>query len=263
MNRLEPILATTRIELERRKQERPRVELQQLAERRLQAGDRRGLLAALRRPGLSVIAEHKRRSPSAGLIREGVELPEVVAAYERAGAAALSILTEGPNFGGSLDDLRRARDATALPLLRKDFVVDEYQLLEAAAFGADAVLLIVAALAPAELSRLLERAAGLDLDALVEVHDSRELMLAASAGAELIGINNRDLTTLEVDTARTFALLPAMPPGATVVAESGFSRPEQLVELGRAGIDAALIGEALMRSPDIEAACRALTAVRI
>ncbi len=256
MNRLDPILASTKAELAERQRERPVAELEQLAARR---SDWRGLLAALREPGVSVIAEHKRRSPSAGLIREGLGLPDVVRAYERAGAAALSILTEGPNFGGSLADLELARACTALPLLRKDFVVDEYQLLEAVAYGADAVLLIVAALEPAQLTRLLERAVALGLDALVEVHDSRELELAASAGAELIGINNRDLTTLEVDIARTFALLPAMPPGATVVAESGFSRPEQVAELAAAGIDGVLIGEALMRSPDIEQACRALT----
>jgi indole-3-glycerol phosphate synthase len=256
MNYLDPILATTRADVARRRRDRPTTELERLAARR---GDWRGLLAALREPGLSVIAEHKRRSPSAGLIREGLELPDVVQAYERAGAAALSILTENANFGGSLSDLRLARESTALPLLRKDFVVDEYQLFEAVACGADAVLLIVAALEPAQLTSLLARARGLGLDVLVEVHDSRELELAASAGAELIGINNRDLTTLAVDTARTFALLPAIPPGATVVAESGYSRPEQLAELAAAGVDAVLVGEALMRSADIEQACRALT----
>ncbi len=260
MNHLDPILATTRSELDRRRRERPEAELERLAARRREAGDRRELLAALREPGLSVIAEHKRRSPSAGLIREGLELADVVRAYERAGSAALSVLTEGPNFGGSLADLEAARTAATLPLLRKDFVVDEYQLLEAAACGADAVLLIVAALPAAELAGLLARARGLGLDVLVEVHDRRELELAAAAGAELIGINNRDLTTLEVDTRRTYELLPAMPAGATVVAESGFSRPEQLSELAAAGVDAVLIGEALMRSPDIERACRALTA---
>ncbi len=260
MNRLDPILATTRSELAERRRKRPEAELERLAARRREAGEGRGLLAALREPGLSVIAEHKRRSPSAGLIREGLELPDVVRAYERAGAAALSILTEGPNFGGSLADLQAARAAATLPLLRKDFVVESYQLLEAAAYGADAVLLIVAALPSTELTRLLARAGELGLDALVEVHDSRELEFAASAGAELIGVNNRDLTTLEVDVTRTYELLPGMPPGATVVAESGFSRPGQLAELAAAGVDAVLIGEALMRSPDIERACRALTA---
>jgi indole-3-glycerol phosphate synthase len=215
---------------------------------------------ALARPGLSVIAEHKRRSPSAGPIREDVSLEGVVAAYERGGAAALSILTEGPNFGGELDDLRAARQATALPLLRKDFIVDSYQITEAVLAGADAVLLIVAALTAAELAALHEQALGVGLSALVEVHDLAELEVAAGAGARIIGINNRDLTTLAVDTGRTFELLPHVPEGVLTVAESGYSRPEQLSELTTAGVDGVLVGEALMRSEDIEAACRALAA---
>jgi indole-3-glycerol phosphate synthase len=259
MNALERIVAATRDELDRR---RRAVSLDQLE----RAGTaRRGAVRpfreALAGEGISLIAEHKRRSPSAGLIREGVSLEHVVGSYERGGAAALSVLTEGPSFGGALEDLGAARAASGLPLLRKDFIVDEYQVYESLAAGADAILLIVAALSPAELSELHERSRALGLAALVEVHDAAELDVAVDAGAELIGINNRDLTTLVVDTARTFELLPLVPTGTVVVAESGFSERAELDELERAGVDAVLIGEALMRSREIEAACRALAGV--
>ena len=187
-------------------------------------------------------------------------LQDVVQAYERGGAAALSILTEGPSFGGSLEDLSAARRVSSLPLLRKDFIVDSYQLLEALAAGADAVLLIVAALEPEELARLHEVATRLGLAALVEVHDAAELETAAGLGAPIIGINNRDLTTLEVNPRTTFELLPRVPAMATVVAESGLRTRSELDRLAEAGLDAVLIGEALMRSPDIERACRRLTA---
>jgi indole-3-glycerol phosphate synthase len=259
MNRLEPILAATRADVTRRRGAVSEHELERLSSARLAAGDRRPFAAALAAPGLGLIAEHKRRSPSAGLIREGLTLEEVVSAYERAGAAALSVLTDGPSFGGSLEDLRAAREATSLPILRKDFVLDSYQVRESLAIGADAILLIVAALDQRALVSLHDLARGLGLAALVEVHDRDELARAADAGAELIGINNRDLTTLSVDTRRTFELLPLVPDGAVVVSESGFGRREQLEELVGAGVDAVLIGEALMRAPDIEAACRALT----
>ena len=255
MNALERIVAATREEVERRKREHP-LSSEDVAG---PGEGPRSFADAVARPGLSVIAEHKRRSPSAGAIREDLSLRDVVAAYERGGAAALSILTEGPNFGGSLADLREARSATALPILRKDFTVDPYQVTEARLAGADAVLLIVAALTPAQLVELHELSRALGMTALVEVHDLHELELAADAGAQVIGINNRDLTTLEVDVRRTFELLPRVPPGAVTVSESGFSRPEELAELARAGVDAVLVGEALMRSPDVEAACRAFT----
>jgi indole-3-glycerol phosphate synthase len=255
VNELERIVAATRQEVARRREAIPQRDL----ERQGQARDFRPFTQALTRPGLSLIAEHKRRSPSAGPIREGTPLEEVVQAYERGGARALSILTEGPSFGGSLDDLPSARDATGLPILRKDFIVDPYQLHESVAAGADGVLLIVAALPEPDLASLHEQAGALGLDVLVEVHDERELAVALSAGAQLIGINNRDLTTLAVDTGRTFELLPHIPASATVVAESGFSRRRELDRLAEAGVDAVLVGEALMRSPDIEAACRELT----
>jgi indole-3-glycerol phosphate synthase len=206
-----------------------------------------------------VIAEHKRRSPSAGPIREDADLAGLVQACERGGAAALSILTEPFHFGGSLDDLRTARAATHLPVLRKDFIVDPYQVYESAAAGADAILLIVAALEPGALGELLREAWGLDLDVLVEVHDSEELESALEVEAEAIGINNRDLSDFSVDIERTYELLSDVPAGKTVVSESGFSTREQLDELDRVGVDAVLIGETLMRAPDLEAALRELT----
>jgi indole-3-glycerol phosphate synthase len=253
VNRLEPILAATREEVARRREAVPLAALERRA-----SDEVRPFEEALARPGLSVIAEHKRRSPSAGSIRADLALEDVVTAYERGGAAALSILTEGPSFGGSLDDLRAARQASRLPVLRKDFVVDPYQVHEAFAAGADAILLIVAALTPSELGALHDEARGLGLSTLVEVHDGCELEIALQLAAPLIGINNRDLKTLEVDTRRTFDLAPRVGGSALVVAESGFRRPEQLDELEAAGVDGVLIGEALMRSADVEAACREL-----
>jgi indole-3-glycerol phosphate synthase len=246
VNALEPILAATRVEVDRRRANalEPR------------EGEVRDFTAALHRPGVALIAEHKRRSPSAGVIREDLTLEDVVAAYARGGAAALSVLTEGPNFGGSLDDLRRARAASTLPILRKDFIVDAYQVHEAFAAGADAILLIVAALDDAHLAELHDLAAELGLAALVEVHDERELDRALKVGAPLVGINNRDLSTLDVDTRRSHELARRVPGGTTVVAESGFSRRAQLDGLE---VDAVLIGEALMRAADVEAAVRALT----
>jgi indole-3-glycerol phosphate synthase len=260
VNVLEGIIASTRAELETRKVALPPDQLRSQADRR-SAEDRRSFADALCRPGLSVIAEHKRRSPSAGTIREGTSLEEIVGAYERAGAAALSILTEGPNFGGSLDDLRAARATAGLPLLRKDFIVDRYQVYEGVAAGADAILLIVAGLEDGAMRELYALAGEYGLDVLVEVHDVAELDRALGLGATIIGVNNRDLTTLKVDTARTFELRGRIPEGTIVVAESGFSTAEELARLVDAGVDGVLIGEALMRSPDLEAACRALTAV--
>jgi indole-3-glycerol phosphate synthase len=256
MNALERIVATTREEVARRRASVPVAELARGGGPRAEA---RRFVEALARPGLSVIAEHKRRSPSAGPIRGDLTLEEVVEAYERGGAAALSVLTEGPNFGGSLDDLRAARAAVSLPILRKDFTVDEYQLYEALEAGADAVLLIVAALEEPELARLYRLARGLGLAVLVEVHSRAELDVAAALGAEVIGINNRDLTTLTVDTGRTLELAPLVPAGTVVVAESGFRDAADLAGLAAVGVDAVLVGESLMRAPEVEAACRLLT----
>jgi indole-3-glycerol phosphate synthase len=260
-NALTPIIAQTRVRVDERRAATPPAALQRAAADRAAADPPRPFAAALRVGGLRVIAEHKRRSPSAGLIREGIALEDVVGAYERGGAAALSVLTDSDSFSGSLDDLQRARSAASLPILRKDFIVDPYQVTESLAAGADAILLIVAALEPAQLAELHAQARELGLDALVEVHDEPELEIAAGIGAQVIGINNRDLTTLRVDPERTFALLARIPDGAVSVSESGWRTRSELDRLQGAGVDGVLIGEALMRSPDIESACRALTGV--
>jgi indole-3-glycerol phosphate synthase len=254
MSVLSRILEEAGLEVARRKQMVPLSELQ--------AGSaevpRRGFRAALSRPGIGVIAEFKRRSPSAGRLREDADVASIAAAYECGGASAMSVLTEGPNFDGSLEDLRTAKAACGLPILRKDFIVDPYQLYEAHAAGADAVLLIVAALDRSQLASLHETASELGLDVLVEVHDSDELATAASIGASLIGVNNRDLRDFTVDIARTSRLLEEMPPGATVVSESGIAAPEQLRTLEQQGVAAVLVGEALMRAPDPQSALAAL-----
>ncbi|HEX5925277.1 MAG TPA: indole-3-glycerol phosphate synthase TrpC [Baekduia sp.] len=257
MTVLERIVEATRQDVARRRQAVPLSQLEQQA-----AGSRedRPFGETLTQPGISVIAEHKRRSPSVGDIRSELTVTEIVRAYERGGAAAVSILTEARHFGGSLDDLREARAASVLPILRKDFVVDHYQVYESAVAGADAILLIVAAVEDDDLAFLHREALGLDLDVLVEVHDEDELERAlAIVDADVIGINNRDLTDFSVDVERTYELLRDVPAGKTVVSESGFHSREQLDELERVGVDAVLIGEGLMRAPDIEAACRVLT----
>jgi indole-3-glycerol phosphate synthase len=252
---LDRIVDSTRHDLEQRRRERPLAELERELEAR---GEDRPFAESLARPGISLIAEHKRRSPSAGQLRDDLSVTDVVEAYERGGAAALSILTERHHFGGSLDDLREARRVSSLPILRKDFIVDGYQLYESAVAGADAVLLIVAALNPAELARLHREAVALDLDVLVEVHDEEELEAALQVDAEVIGINNRDLTDFSVDVERTYQLMADVPAGKIVVSESGFNSREQIDALDRVGVDAVLVGETLMTAPDIEAACREL-----
>jgi indole-3-glycerol phosphate synthase len=224
----------------------------------------RGFAARLRgapppAPGLRIIAEFKRASPSRGPICPGAEPAGVARAYQAAGAVCLSVLTDGPSFGGSLADLERARAASDLPVLRKDFIVDRYQLLEARAAGADAVLLIAAALGDRELLELAAAARQLGLDALVEVHDREEMERARRLDVELIGINNRDLRTLAVSLETTRDLLPLRPQGALIVSESGFSRREELEELRALGVDAFLIGESLMRSGDPGAALREIS----
>ncbi len=256
MNVLERIVESTREDVRRRRGDVPLAELERQAVDRPEG---RPFAEALLRPGVSLIAEHKRRSPSAGEIRAGLTVTEIVRAYERGGAAAVSVLTEGPNFGGSLADLHEARAATTLPIIRKDFIVDPYQVYETAAAGADALLLIVAALDEPTLGELYGLALDLDLDVLVEVHDEPDLERALEVvDADVIGINNRDLSDFSVDINRTVELLSDVPAGKTVVSESGFHDREQIDELERIGVDAVLIGEGLMRAPDIEAACRAM-----
>jgi len=260
---LAQILRSTRAELERRKRELPERTLQDRVLEARSAGEGRGrgrLREALKQPGIAVIAEFKRRSPSAGTLREDADVNAVVRAYERGGAVAVSVLTEGPSFAGSLEDLRVARRACQLPILQKDFIIDPYQLHEARAAEADAVLLIVAALRDDEIASLHLAARELGLDALVEVHDRAELGRALEAGAEMIGINNRDLRDFTVDVQRTSQLLGEVPAGTIVVSESGITSPQQLRALEQQGADAVLVGESLMRAPDPEAALLALRA---
>lgn len=222
---------------------------------------RRPFEAALRPragAGPRIIAEVKRRSPSKGAIREGADPVAVARAYEAGGAAAISVLTDSRYFGGSLEDLVTVRAAVGIPVLRKDFIIDPYQLEESAAAGADAVLLIARALPGDRLPGLLREARALGLEALVEVHDPAEMAAAAAAGATVIGINNRDLATFTVDTGLTVRLAPLAPRGAVVVAESGIAARADIEHLAAAGAGAFLVGESLMRSGDPARALRDL-----
>ena len=256
MTTLGDITQAVRDDLERRKSELSQAQLEQAISARPEG---RPFSEALAAPGMGLVAEYKRRSPAAGDLPRGTQpVGDLVRAYERGGAIALSILTDGPHFGGSLEDLREARASTDLPILRKDFTIDPYQLYEAAAAGADAVLLIVATLDLEKLERLHAEAQGLDLDCLVEVHDEDELEAALEIDADVIGINNRNLADFSVDLQRTFDLLVDVPAGKTVVSESGISTRDQVEELERVGVDAVLVGETLMRSADPEQACRDL-----
>ena len=224
------------------------------------ASPTRGFRASLAESGLRVIAECKRRSPSRGVLRADYDPVAIGRRYAESGAAALSILTEPTFFDGDLDHLRAVRAAVDAPLLRKDFIVDEYQVVEARAAGADAVLLIVAALSDAELTGLSRAARELTLDVLVEVHDERELDRALAAESDLIGVNNRNLRTLAVDVDASFRLAAAMPPGVLAVAESGLKTGDDLRRLKTAGYQAFLIGERFMTAPDPGAALAALIA---
>ncbi len=254
---IEDLVGSARAGVERRSAEVP---LEDLARRLAERPEQRPFGEALTRPGLSVIAEFKRRSPSAGEIRPGATPAEIAGAYEEAGAAALSVLTDETHFGGSLADLREARAACELPVLQKDFIVDRYQLYEAALAGADAVLLIVAGLDPDRLPALYDEARELDLDVIVEAHKEPELETAVGVGAEVIGINNRNLDDFTVDVQTTYELITDVPAGTTVVSESGIAERSTLDELERVGVDAVLIGEALMRADDPGAKLRELIA---
>jgi indole-3-glycerol phosphate synthase len=210
----------------------------------------RDFTAAVSGPDIRVIAELKQASPSRGVLRKDYRVRELAQAYEAGGAAALSVLTEEDYFRGSLTELIDARDATGLPALRKDFIVEPYQVYESAAAGADALLLIVAALDDKELRELTELSHRLRIAGLVEVHTEDELSRAIDAGARLIGVNNRDLKTLEVDLETSFRLRPKIPEGCVAVSESGIKTPEDLRRLADAGFNAVLIGESLMVKED-------------
>jgi indole-3-glycerol phosphate synthase len=258
---LDEILAHKREEVARAKRALPPRELEALARG---AGDPpRGFRAALARaPRPRIVAEIKRRSPSRGEIRADFDPSLCAKAYADSGAAAISVLTDERFFGGSLDHLSLARRSAALPLLRKDFLVDSYQIDESRVRGADAVLLIAAAFAPEvridELRRLRARALSLGLDALVEAHDEDELAAALAAGADLVGINNRDLRTFAVDLGTTERLARRVPDGVLLVSESGIHGPAEIARLEAAGTHAFLVGEALMREADPGAALREL-----
>lgn len=248
------IVATKREELARTLPLRPRLEREAEASR---AG-RRDFRAALAPRAPAIIAEIKKASPSKGLLAAEFDPPAIARLYAEGGAAALSVLTDTPYFQGSLDDLRAARVAVNLPALRKDFTIHEVQILEAAAAGADAVLLIAAILTEREIRDFRETAARYGLAALVEVHDERELAVACAAGADLIGVNNRNLSTFEVTLETSLRLAPRMPAGALLVAESGIHSAEDVRRLRGAGYTAFLVGEHLMRAGDPAAALRAL-----
>src|SRR2546430_6631004 len=244
MNRLEEILAAKRAEIERLK---PRAaELDRQARAR---NDFRDFRSALQQADekLAIVAEVKKASPSAGVIAKSFEPVEIAKKYERAGANAISVLTDSKFFQGSLEHLRNVRSAVSLPLLRKDFIWDRAQLAESVANGADAVLLIVAAVTQDQLVRLLKGAKEYRLDALVEVHTHDELKRALEADAKIVGINNRDLTTFDVDLTVTEKLCREVPDEIVLVSESGIKTPQDVARLRACGVDAILVGEALMR----------------
>ena len=255
---LDDILARTRADLAERRLAQPLAALEATAR---SCPPARSLARALRQPGaIGCIAEFKRRSPSAGWIAEGADPTAIARAYAAGGAAAMSVLTDGPFFGGVAADLMAARAACDLPVLRKDFIVDRYQIVEARAIGADAILLIVAALTDAALAALLAATREVGLEALVEAHDAAEVARAVAAGATVIGINNRDLRTFTVDRDLSARLRPAVPADRVIVAESGIRDAADVARLRAAGVDAILVGETLMRAPDPAAALRALVA---
>jgi len=261
MSILEEILVRKRAEVSSAKQRLPAERLASAAE----ACDdpTRGFRTALSRGSRPrIIAEMKPRSPSRGVIRADFDPVAIAKAYFEGGAAAISVLTDEPDFGGQLGTLDIVRRAVPLPLLRKDFMVDAYQIDESRVAGADAILLIVAAFpgadSVAEIRRLKDRADELGLDALIEVHDDREFDIAVECGANFVGVNNRDLATFEVDLAISERLVGRAPDGVVVVAESGISKAKDVERLESAGVDAFLVGEALMREPDPGLALREL-----
>jgi indole-3-glycerol phosphate synthase len=245
---LDKILERTRVRVELDRRERPFEELDRESRN---AGWTRDFVGAIRAEGMSLIAEFKRRSPSKGVIRADVDPADVADAYERGGARALSVLTEPEFFSGSLDDLAKGRGATTLPVLRKDFVIDLYQIVEARAGGADAVLLIVAALPdPALFAELADAAAHYGLAALVEVHSERELDAAFEDEPGVVGVNQRDLRTFDVDKDLAIHLRHRIPPEVPVVAESGIVTRADVEALEEAGVEGMLVGETLMRAGD-------------
>ncbi len=257
MSVLDEIIAGVRLDLAGREKATPLAELEALV---ATTPPPRDPLPAMAAPGISVIAEVKRRSPSKGDLATIADPAALASAYEAGGAAVVSVLTEERRFGGSLDDLRAVRAEVDIAVLRKDFIVTTYQLWEARAAGADVVLLIVAGLEAGELARLHAEAVALGLTVLVEVHDEDEVQVALDAGARLVGVNARNLRTLEVDPATFGRVAPRIPEGIVRVAESGITGPGDVSTLAHLGADAVLVGEALVRGDDPSAAVAAMIA---
>jgi indole-3-glycerol phosphate synthase len=239
------LVEEARQEVDRRRSQMPEAHLERIARAVPPARD---FVAALRGPGLSVIAEMKFQTPSMGVLADSYAPGQLADLYQQGGAAALSVLCQETSFGGRPEHLAEARATTELPVLRKDFVVTDHQVLEARAYGADAVLLIVAALSPSQLGDLLGLIRRWKMEALIEVHDGAELAVALEAGAALVGVNHRDLDTFEVDLGLTELLRPQVPDDVVYVAESGIGTAQDAWRMHEAGADAILVGEALMRS---------------
>lgn len=254
---LDRIVFETRRDLARRRAKVPLADLERMVRRTPVV---RSFAGALKREGVALIAELKAKSPSAGLIRPRYDVAAGARAYARAGARALSVLTEPRYFGGKLEHLKLAQRASTLPVLRKDFIVDPYQVFEARAHGADALLLIVRLLTDWELVTLQRLAWDLKMDALVETHNAEELERAKKAGARLVGINSRNLNTLGMDPRAFEKLVPLAPRGAVLVAESGIKTPDDVRRLSVLGVHAMLVGESLLKQKDLETAARVLAA---
>ena len=255
MTILERILEHKRREVEERRRAVP---IGRIEEAIRSVGPPRDFKRAISSDGISLIAEIKKASPSAGVLREDLDPVGLASAYEAAGAAAISVITDRRFFMGELDYLRRVREAVDLPVLRKDFIIDEYQVIESRAWGADAALLIAAALEKRRLEELIRLVEEIGMTALVEVHDEAELEAALESGAQVIGINNRDLRTFEVSLEVTARLVPLIPEGKLIVSESGIKTRRDIELLSELEVDAVLIGEALVRSDDPKRAIKAL-----
>ncbi len=244
---LSEIIAARLRSVEEARARMPLGQVQQEAEKRT---ERRNFVGPLSARGVNIIAEMKKASPSKGVLREDYQAEAIARSYEQVGAAALSVLTEESYFQGSLDHLRRARAATKLPVLRKDFILDGYQVYEAIASGADSILLIVAALDPKTLENLIRLCRNLRIEPLVEVHSEDEVETALEAGAKLIGVNNRHLKTFEVSLATSLRLIDRIPRDCVAVSESGISTGLEVARMKEAGFSAVLVGEQFMRAPD-------------
>ncbi|GAA4643721.1 indole-3-glycerol phosphate synthase TrpC [Pontixanthobacter gangjinensis] len=258
MNKLEEICETKRGEVAARKALMSLAELEKMAKAQTAPRGFRAALEVKATSGFALIAEIKKASPSKGLIRADFRPTEHAIAYERGGATCLSVLTDAPYFQGHEDFLIEARAACSLPVLRKDFMVDPWQVAECRAYGADAILIIVAALSDNQMIEIEKAALELGMDALVEVHDEGEMERAARLQSRLIGVNNRDLKRFVTDLAVTERLAPLAPTGSLLVGESGISHNEDCQRLSRSGVQCFLVGESLMRQDDVASATKAL-----